>query len=71
MLFGKKNYKEYEFEAEFEDHPIGEQNIYRLHYVQYHRAGEMHFVGVIDWPFEPFTFPEGMSREDGLKFCLI
>ena len=67
MLFRKKNYKEYEFDAEFEDHPIGNQKIYRLHYVQYHRAGETHFVGVINWPFEPFTFPEGMSREDGFK----
>ena len=56
MFFRKKNYKEYEFEADFEDHSIGNQTIYCLHYVQYHRAGETHFVGAIDWPFEPFTF---------------
>ena len=30
----------YEFEAKLEDHQIGNQNIYRLHYTEYHRIGE-------------------------------
>ncbi len=64
--------KNYEFEAELEDHQIGNQNIYRLHYVNYHRIGEQYGktdnnIGVIDWPFKPFMLPDGMSREDGFK----
>ena len=64
--------RNYEFEAELEDHQLGNQNIYRLYYIDYHRIGE-HYgrkdnnVGVIDWPFKPFMLPYGMSREDGFK----
>ena len=32
--------RDYEFEATLEDHPIGNQNIYRLYYVNFHRIGE-------------------------------
>ncbi len=64
--------RDYEFDADLEDHPIGKHNIYRLYYINYHRIGEHygeagHNVGVIDWPFKPFMLPEGMSREDGFK----
>lgn len=64
--------RNYEFEAELEDHHIGNQSIYRLYYIDYHRIGEYdgrtdNNVEVIDWPFEPFRLPEGMSREDGFK----
>ncbi len=64
--------RNYEFEAELEDHQIGNQNIYRLYYINYHRIGEYYGrtgnnVGVIDWPFKPFMLPDGMSREDGFK----
>lgn len=64
--------KDYEFDAELEDHNIGNQNIYRLYYINYHRIGEgygnhKNNVGVIDWPFEPFIIPCGMSREDSFK----
>ncbi len=62
----------YEFESELADHQIGNQNIYRLHYIDYHRIGGYYGridnnVGVIDWTFEPFMLPDGMSREDGFK----
>ena len=64
--------KNYEFQAELEDHQIGNQNIYRLHYIDYHRIGKYYErtdnnVGIIDWPFTPFILPDGMSREDGFK----
>lgn len=64
--------RNYEFEAELEDHQLGNQNIYRLYYFDYYRIDEYYGrtdnnVGVIDWPFEPFMLPEGMSREDGFK----
>lgn len=64
--------RDYEFEAELENHPLGNQNIYRLHYINYHRIGERYGqrgnnVGVIDWSFKPFVLPNGMSREDSFK----
>ncbi len=76
LLFADTNYeptnRDYEFETELEEHQIGNQNIYRLHYIDYHRIGEYrgrtdNNVGVIDWAFKPFMLPEEMSREDGFK----
>lgn len=54
--------KDFEFDAVFEDHPIGNQNIYRLYYVDYHRIGQGYGmknnnIGIINWNFEPFMFP--------------
>lgn len=65
--------RDYEFEATLEDHPIGNQNIYRLYYVNFHRIGEdfrfpgLNNIGVIDWPCKPFMLPNGMTREEGFK----
>ena len=64
--------RDFEFDAELEDHPIGNQNIYRLHYVGYHRIGEgygcrKNNIGVINWQFKPFMLPKGMTREEGFK----
>lgn len=65
--------RDYEFEATLEDHHIGNQNIYRLYYVNFHRIGEdfrfpgLNNIGVIDWPCKPFMLPNGMTREEGFK----
>lgn len=64
--------KDFEFDAIFENHPIGNQNIYRLYYVDYHRIGQGYGmknnnIGIINWSFEPFMFPNGMTREEGFK----
>lgn len=65
--------RDYEFEAELEDHAIGNYNVYRLTYINYHRIGEGYRpiaednIGVIDWPFQPFMLPDGMSRTDAFK----
>lgn len=65
--------RDYEFDAELEDHPLGNQNIYRLYFINYHRIGEHYGVptpnniGIINWPFNPFMLPNGMSREDAFK----
>ena len=64
--------RDYEFEADLEDHQIGKQDIYRLYYIEFHRfagqyGGPDENVGVVNCPFKPFMFPEGMSREDGFK----
>lgn len=63
---------DYEFDAELEDHQIGSGNIYRLHYINYHRIGGNYYtytnnIGIIDWPFKPFTLPYEMNREDAFK----
>lgn len=65
--------RDYEFDAELENHPLGNQNIYRLYFIDYHRIGESYGmrrpdnVGVINWPFKPFMLPDGMSRDDAFK----
>ena len=65
--------RDYEFDAELENHPLGNQNIYRLYFIDYHRIGEhyrMHTpnnIGIINWPFKPFMLPKGMEREDAFK----
>lgn len=59
-----------EFYADLEDHRIGNQNIYRLYYVNYHRIGSTYGqsgIGMIDWAFDPFKLPEGMTREEAFK----
>lgn len=64
--------RDVEFDAQLDDHPIGEQNIYRLYFINYHRIGEEYGyhdnnVGKIDWPCKPFMLPKGMTREEGFK----
>ena len=64
--------RDYEFNGVFENHPIGDQDVYRLYYVDYHRINEYNGcdknnIGMVDYPLKPFKFPEGMSREDGFK----
>lgn len=61
-----------EFDATFTNHSVGNQNIYRLHYINYHRIQEYYGrqdnnIGVINFSCEPFMFPKGMSREEGFK----
>lgn len=61
--------KKLEFEATLEDHPIENQNTYRLYFVNYHRFGIYYKnkVGMINWPCKPFKLPQGMTREEGFK----
>lgn len=74
-IFTKINEKftrDYEFQVDLEDHEVENQNIYRLHFINYHRilenAGNKdNNVGLIDWPCKPFRLPNGMSREDAFK----
>ena len=54
--------RDYEFNGVFENHPIGNQDTYRLYYVDYHRINEYNGcdknnIGVIDYPLKPFKFP--------------
>ena len=66
------NNKINEFDADLEDHEIKEGSIYRLYYLNYHRIGTEYGyvkdnVGVVDWPFLPFSLPTNMSREDAFS----
>ncbi|MBQ8299016.1 MAG: hypothetical protein IJX99_03985 [Clostridia bacterium] len=71
-LFKRPSNRNYEFDAKLEDHPVGNQDIYRLHYVHYHRIQEYdgctdNNVGVINWWCRPFKMPAGMTRDEGFK----
>ena len=62
--------RDYEFEAEFEDHPIPRGDVYRLYHVNYHRIQEYpgradDNIGVAEWCGRPFKLPSGMTREEG------
>lgn len=64
--------RDYEFDASLEDHIVGDQNVYRLCYVDYHRIGEYagrndDNVGFLNWSCKPFLLPKGMTREEGFK----
>lgn len=66
--------RDYEFDAELSDHSIGDQNIYRLHFMEYYRKIQYYGknnkkfnVGIIDWSFKPFMLPNGMERNDAFK----
>lgn len=63
--------RDFEFSAKLEDHKISDGNVYRLHYINYHRiaetSGRLFNMGVIDDYCNPFLLPSGMSREDAFK----
>ena len=64
--------RNYEFNGVFESHPVGDQDTYRLYYVNYHRINEYegsakNNIGMIDYPCRPFKLPEGMSRQEAFK----
>lgn len=51
-----------EFDVELEGHEIGNQNIYRLYYINYHRIGMLGHsdnrsnIGLINWPCKPLCY---------------
>lgn len=64
--------RDYEFEAELEDHPIPDSDVYRLSYVDYHRFGEGYGYGpnnvsLLYWNSDTFTLPINMDRNDAFK----
>ena len=66
-IFSKEIYRKEEFKADLVDHPIGNQNLYRLHYYNIHYHYIQKNYGLIDMFCKPFMFPRGISREDGFK----
>lgn len=64
--------RDYEFDAELEDHEIPNSNYYRLHYIEFYRRNEQidprpDNIGITNWPCSTFMLPEGMTREEGFK----
>ena len=66
-IFSKKIHRDDEFDADFVDHPIGNQNLYRLHYYESYKRGNEGNYGLVDMYYKPFMLPLEMSREDGFK----
>lgn len=62
-----KVYREYEFEADLEDHGLGDKDVYRLHFVGYYYSKLTDGYHVHDYPLSTFKLPEGMTREEGFK----
>lgn len=60
-----------EFDAQFEDHPIKNGDIYRLHFVGYYNSNLQSFDSpskhMVDWSCKPFKLPLNMPREDAFK----
>ncbi len=60
--------KDWEFLGSLKDHDIGNENIYRLRYVNYHRIGTRYgirsCIGLVDWPCSTFRLPEGMRPDE-------
>ncbi len=48
-----------------------EKQMYRLHFLNYHKIGSgygMHNkYGVIDWPYQPFVLPDGIKEAEAFK----
>ena len=64
--------RDYEFDAELENHAIPMGYVYRLYHVNIHRIQEYpgrsdDNIGIAEWAGKPFKMPKGMSREDGFK----
>ena len=62
-----KVYREYEFEADLEDHDLEDKDVYRLHFVGYYYSKLNDGYHVHDYPLSTFKLPEGMTREEGFK----
>ena len=64
--------RNYEFDAELEDHPIPDSDIYRLSFADFHRFGEGYGMGpnnvsLLYWSGDTFTLPNNMAKEDAFK----
>lgn len=50
----------------FQNYDIEKETFYRLYYINYHPIGKGH-IGTTSCPFEPFSLPQGMEKEDAFK----
>lgn len=67
-LFKSKNKNEVnEFQVELEEHPLGNQNVYRLCHLYYHNINNGSIEALSEGWFKPFLLPFKMDREDAFK----
>ena len=63
--------KNFEFDAELEDHKIDDKDLYRLYFMEFNRIGLPYNsktnIEVVDCPYKPFKLPGGMTKEDAFK----
>lgn len=60
--------RNFEFDAELEDHKIDDKDLYRLYFMEFNRIGLPYNskanIEVVDYPYKPFKLPSGMTKED-------
>lgn len=63
--------RNFEFDAELEDHKMDDKDLYRLYFMEFNRIGLPYNskanIEVVDWPYKPFKLPSGMTKEDAFK----
>lgn len=63
--------RNFEFDAELEDHKMDDKDLYRLYFMEFNRIGLPYKsktnIEVVDWPYKPFKLPSGMTKEDAFK----
>lgn len=63
--------RNFEFDAELEDHKTDDKDLYRLYFMEFNRIGLPYNskanIEVVDWPYKPFKLPSGMTKEDAFK----
>ena len=63
--------RNFEFDAELEDHKMDDKDLYRLYFMEFNRIGLPYSskanIEVVDWPYKPFKLPSGMTKEDAFK----
>lgn len=63
--------RNFEFDAELEDHKMDDKDLYRLYFMEFNRIGLPYNsktnIEVVDCPYKPFKLPSGMTKEDAFK----
>ena len=60
--------RNFEFDAELEDHKMDDKDLYRLYFMEFNRIGLPYKsktnIEVVYCPYKPFKLPSGMTKED-------
>jgi len=66
LLKLNRNMLEEEGKDVLKNHPLGNQNMYRFHYMNYYELGKSSY-GSIEWAFEIFKLPQNITRDEAFK----
>lgn len=72
LVDGRIFNRDYEFDAELDDHIVPDTGLYKLSFVDYHRYGENYGiysnnVSLLYWSGDVFTLPSNMDKNDAFK----